>query len=388
MIADRVRPLTLPRSPAGLARLLAGAGALLLAAGAALAPGSLWPNLLLAGLFLFGTGVGALYFVAIHHAAGAVWATVLRRVPEALTGLIPVGAVLVLAALAGGRARLYPWFGEELGGFKGWWLQPAFFYARAVLYAGILTAFAFVLRRHSVGQDLDRSPARSGRSRALSAAFLVVGSFVLWLAGVDWVMSLEPHWYSTVFGVYHFAGDFVAALAAVTLALVWLQRRGAFGWLVTDEHLHDLGKLLFAMTTFWMYIWYSQAMLIWYGNLAEEAIYFTRRLEGGWRPLFWANVLVNWVLPFAVLLPRRAKRNGKVLARISLLLLAGHWLDLYLMVRPPLAAGATPPFGLAEAGSLLLMAGIALLVFFHLLGRASLVPLSDPGLEASLRHHS
>src|SRR5262249_39747770 len=158
--------------------------------------------------------------------------------------------------------------------------------------------------------------------------------------------SLEPDWSSTMFGVYQFAGLFLSGLAALTLLLLWLGRSEPMRRVVTSDHLHDLGKLLFAFSTFWMYVWFSQYMLIWYVNNPEEAVYFLRREQGAWQPLLIANVVLNWAVPFLVLLPRSAKRSPTVLARVCVVLLVGRWLDLYLMIGPPFGQPTLPELAL------------------------------------------
>lgn len=369
--------------------ILTVTGLVLFVVGAVLAPERLGPGLLLYGYLLFGIAVGGLYFLAVHYGSGAGWATVLKRVPEALTSLLPAACLIVLAAFVSGATVLYPWLrgGDETAAFspfKAGWFTPSFFFVRAVVYAAVLIAFGWALRRRSVAQDHDRDPAHTVDCRKLAVAYLVVGSFVVWLASFDWIMSLEPHWYSTIFGVYNFAGHFTGGLAAIILVVVWLRRRGVLPG-VTGHHLHDLGKLLFAMSVFWMYMWFSQAMLIWYGNLAEEAIYFNARLVDGWRPLFVANVLLNWVIPFLVLLSRGAKRSPTVMVRVALVVLAGRWLDLYLMIYPPLSG--QPVIGLLEVGGALALPGLLGFLVLRWLTRVSPRPTGDPFLEESLHFH-
>jgi hypothetical protein len=198
-----------------------------------------------------------------------------------------------------------------------------------------------------------RSPAGVGRS----ALALVVLGLTVSFAGFDWIMSLEPLWFSTMFGVYQFAGVFASALAALVVFTAWLKRTGAGCADVGEKQLHDLGKLLFGFSCFWMYIWFSQYMLIWYVNIPEESVYFIRRTQGLWWPVTLLNLALNWGIPFFALLPRPAKRSWRVMVRISLVILAGRWLDLYLMVLPPLA-GDQPACGFAELGGLLLIAGL------------------------------
>lgn len=369
-------------------------GLILVVGGAVLTPSRLAPGFLLYGYLLLGIAIGGLYFLTIHYAARAGWATVFKRLPEAMTHLLPVGLVLILLAFIVGAARIYPWFhagelhaGTEsvpLAPFKAWWLSSPFFFLRAALYAALLLGFGWALRRSSVAQDRDRDPAHTARCQKLAVSFLVIGSFVVWLTSFDWIMSLEPHWYSTIFGVYNFAGHFTGALAVIILLIVGLERRGALPG-VNRHHLHDLGKLLFAMCTFWMYMWFSQAMLIWYGNIAEEAVYFNTRLAGGWRSLFIANVLLNWIIPFLVLLSRRAKRSPRVMVRIAIVVLAGRWLDVYLMIYPPIVG--TPTLGFLEIGGIFGAVGLTGFLVFRWLNRVSECPVGDPYLAESLHFH-
>lgn len=376
--------------PSGLLtafRVLAGGGALLFLAGAVLTPDHLWPALLLCGYFLFGLGVAALYFLALHAVTGAGWGTAFKRVPEAMTVLVPAGGVAVLAAVTLGAGRLYPWAGggADLPPFKAAWLEPGAHAVRAVLYVAVLSAFAWGMRRLSRRQDHDPGPRRSLQIRRLSAAFLVVGSFVVWLASLDWLMALEPHWYSTMFSVYNFAGFFQGGLAALLVLLVWLLRRGVLEGQVRRDHVHDVAKFLFGMSTFWMYIWYSQYVLVWYTNLPEETVYFTDRFAGSWEPLFWTVPVLNWVLPFHLLIARSAKRSLKITSRVAAVVLLGHALELFVMIYPPLFDG--PAVGLAEIGGLVALVGLVPLLTLRGLRGAALLPVGDPLLEESLAFH-
>lgn len=380
------RPYTPSRDLLPPFRILAVLGAGVLALGLAMAPLRAWENVLLTGWYLLALGLAGLAFVAVQYVSGAGWATAFRRVPEALAGLIPVGGGLVVAAAVLGGEKLYPWFGEELHGFKGFWLQPGFFFGRALAYLLLWLLFGSAILRNSRRQDETGSPELTRRNVRLSAGFLVAFGFTLWLASVDWLMSLEPHWFSTIYGLYHFAGLFLAGVAAIAALVVWLRRSGPLAGAVNREHLHDLGKLLFAFSTFWMYIWFSQFMLIWYGGIPEETVHYAQRLTGAWAPLFWANVALNWVIPFVALLPSSAKRSEKVLLRVALVVLAGRWLDLYLAIAPAVDSSA-PHFGAWEAGAILGAAGVFILVFTRTLRSSQVVPVGDPYLEESLHHH-
>jgi len=375
---------------------VAGAGALAVAAGLAVAPERTWPNLLIASQYLIGLAVGGLFFVALQYATSAGWSVALRRVPEALAGLLPWGTVAVAAVLLL-RPELYPWTDastlahDPTHAFKDAWLSRPFFLGRAAVYLGVWLAFGAAIVAGSRRQDSDRDPAHTRRTTRLAIGFVAAFAVTVCLASFDWLMSLEPHWYSTIFGVYNFAGLFASAIAAVIVVTVSLQRLGPrgvgpFHGVVGDAHLHDLGKLLFAFSTFWMYIWFSQYMLIWYASIPEETSYFTARLAGMWEPLFLLNVALNWAVPFAVLLPRGSKRAPRVLVKVALAVLLGRWLDLYLMVVPA-RAGAAPALGAWELGPLVLVAAGGAVLVLRSLSRAVTVPVGDPFLGESLHHH-
>ena len=372
-------------------RLLTLVGIVLLAIGSVAYPDRLFLSVLILGYFVFGTGAGALYFLAMHHGAAGGWGAVFKRVPESMLLLIPVGGGLILFALAGDLLtgqKIYPWMTPEDGhhgvhSFKDTWLSPGFFYLRAVLYVVLVSVFAQRMRSHSLAQDQDHDTRHTGASRTWSIAFLVFGTLALSGAAIDWFMSLEPMWYSTMFIVYHFAGNFLTALAVILLLTQTLAAMGVLRG-VTPHHRHDLGKLVFAMSTFWMYIWFSQFMLIWYTNIPEETVYFTKRLGEGRTLLFLALPVLLWIMPFFVLLSQRAKRSVRVMGRICVILLLGHWLDLFLMAG---GAHAATGFAVAEIGAGLAAVGLIFLLPLRQLTHLPLVPLGDPYLDESRHHH-
>ncbi|HNR32862.1 MAG TPA: hypothetical protein PKI11_18365, partial [Candidatus Hydrogenedentes bacterium] len=330
--------------------VLAALGVIALVAGLALAPQRAWASLLLTSQYLVGLSLAGLFLIATLYVSGAGWGVALRRIPEAFAHLLPMGLACTLIVLIAGSA-LYPWTNpdeaETFVGFKGLWLDYGFWLLRAVAYGVLWIVFARALLRNSREQDFDGDVARTRRNARISAAFLVVFALTCWLSSVDWIMSLEPHWYSTIFGVYNFSGLFCSGLACTIIVAAWLRDRGALRGIVTDEHLHDLGKLLIGFTTFWAYIWFSQYMLIWYANIPEETGYYVSRTSGAWGPLFILNLILNWVLPFFALLPRGGKRSAYILVRVAAVVLVGRWLDLYLMIYPSFAPGA-PVIGPVE----------------------------------------
>ena len=359
---------------------------------AILAPERFWANLLLASFLLVGMGLAGVFFVALQYVTGASWSVAFRRVPEALFSLLPIGAIGLLAVVFL-HPSLYPWThasaqgGEELTGFRAVWLSLPFFWARAVIYLAAWFLLGRAIVRNSREQDSSRNPELSTRNERHSAVFLLVFGLTFWLASMDWIMSLEPDWSTTMFGVYNFAGLFLGGLAAIILLVLWLSSNSALGDFVNSEHRHDLGKLLFAFSTFWMYIWFCQYMLIWYADITEETRYFILRQHGFWEPIFLLNIFLNWIIPFVVLLPVSSKRSPSTLAKVAIVVLAGRWVDLYLMIFPPVV-GRAPVFGIWEVGAILGVFGLFLIVFQRALRQASLVPLNDPLLEESLQYHN
>ena len=372
-------------------QVLAAIGGLTLLAGLVFAPQQIWLNLLLVSYYLLGLSLAGMVWVAVQYVSGAHWSTALRRVPEAMAGLLPLGALGILAILIF-HPSLYPWTGGlhsegEAIGFKKAWLSLPFFRARAALYLLGWLGWTFAMLRSSRLQDTDGEIRHTRTSTRLAASFLIFFGITFCLASFDWIMSLEPEWYNTVFGFYNFAGLFVSGLAALTLLLVWLQRHSAMKSVITQQHLHDVGKMLFAFSTFWAYLWFCQYMLIWYANLPDETIYYIRRLHGFWQPLFVLNFVLNWVVPFFALLPRMNKQRTGILVRVSVVLLAGRWLDLYLMIMPPFSGG-NPHIGIWEIGLVAGLVGVFGLGFLAALRRAPLVPVRDPYLAESLHYHA
>jgi hypothetical protein len=346
-----------------------------------------WANLLLASYYLLGLGLGGAVLVALFYVTGAGWAVALRRVPEAMIGLLPAAALgLSLVLLA--HPSLYPWLdpaqnSESLSPFQHVWLDRPFFLLRSLVYLILWISLAFALVRISRRQDQSGATSLTARNVGLSAIFLVVFAVTCWLASTDWIMSLEPHWSSTIFGVYNFAGIFLSALAAVCVVTIGLYWQGPFRNVLTRNHLHDLGTLLFAFSSFWMYIWFSQYLLIWYVNNPEESVYFWRRQQPGWQTLFLLNVVLNWGIPFVILLVRSAKQTPWVLLAVAVSILLGRWLDLHLMILRP-TAEATPLPSVWGAGLFFAAVGLAALLIGRALGRAALIPVKDPFLDKSV----
>lgn len=302
-----------PRTAVPLFSLIAFALAMAIT-GVVVAPADVWPNVLLSGYFLAGLGLAGGLLVAIHDASSGRWLGPVRPVAWSLTRLVLPGSILALVSITLGGSNLYvAWQGHELhGGFKAFWLERSFFTVRAFVYVALWLVSLRLLRH-----------------RKAAALYIVIFAVTVWLSSFDWIMALEPHWYSTIYGVYHFSGLFTAGLAAIAIVIAVRARSDES---ITTEHLHDVARLLFAFSTFWMYIWFSQAMLTWYTNIPEETAFYSRRAFGNWGVLFWAVVMLEWILPFLILLPESTKRSRTVVLRVAIAVLIGHWLDLYVAV--------------------------------------------------------
>jgi hypothetical protein len=370
--------------------MLAALGLATFVVGLFSSPTRAWMNLLLASIFLLSVGLGGILFVAFTYVTGASWSVALRRVPEAMFALLPVGGAGLLVVLFL-HPSLYAWtepaVAQRMPAFRQWWLQLNFVRGRAILFLALWMVLGLLIQRASRQQDMDDARCHTGANVARSALLLVVCGLTYWLAMYDWIMSLQSEWSSTIFGLYNFAGLFVSALAALILLLTWLRRRPPLNAVITTHHLHDCGKLVFAFSTFWMYLWFSQYMLIWYANIPEEAAYYAQRQHGPWGPLLLLNVALNWVVPFLALLPKRNKQSASVLAKVAIALLVGRWLDLYLMIAPPLA-GKAPQVGILELGMIAGSVGAFALVFFSRFRSAPAVPVNDPYLLESLHYHA
>jgi hypothetical protein len=256
------------------------------------------------------------------------------------------------------------------------------------LTLSVWVIFARLFRATSLRQDQapESSLACHYRLNQYAGGFVVVFAISFTSATFDWLVSLDTAWFSTMFAVYVFSGTFVQGIAAVTCATVLLRQRGYLANSVSEDQLHDLGKMLFAFSTFWAYIWVCQYLLIWYGNIPEEVTHYLKRTNESWLPLFLLNFTVNWVIPFAVLLTVRAKRNPVVLLLVSVLLLAGHWLDLYLLIMPSLRS--VPQLGIREVAVAASYSALFYLLALRTLAAAPLTPLHDPVLVAATRTHA
>jgi hypothetical protein len=365
-----------------------GAGALVALASPAARP-QLWHSWLVAALFVLSVALGGLFFVLVHHATQAGWSVVVRRIAESAMATLPYLALLFAPALFFGVGDLFHWShadavaADPLLTHKRPYLNVPFFALRAVLYFAVWSGLAVWFGKLSRLQDETGDHEITRRLRRASAPGLLLFALTVTFAAFDWLMSLDPHWYSTIFGVYFFSGSMVATFAFLALVMLAARRSGLLVEVVTVDHLHDLGKLLFAFVAFWAYIGFSQFFLIWYGNLPEETAYFARRLTGSWQAASILLAVGHFVVPFFFLLPRTIKRNGTALASAAGWLLVMHLLDLHWLVMPKLHPEGLAP-SLLDGAALIGSIGVFLAAFGWSLRRQALVPLRDPRLPESL----
>ncbi|WNJ16603.1 quinol:cytochrome C oxidoreductase [Pontibacter sp. G13] len=354
-------------------------------------------NVLTSALYFMTLTMGATFFLFVHRVANAGWQTAIRRIPEAIMQWIPVGVVIMIL-LFFAMPELYEWVwmpeGEdEIIDSKRGYLNMTLFIIRNLLFFAFWIWAAFKYRSMSYSMDgTDKAGAITifNKTLNLSAAFVVVFALSICLFAFDWIMSLEPHWFSTIFGIYVFAGSMVSGITFMYAMVIFLQKQGYLKW-VNDAHKHDLGKFVFGFSIFWGYIWVAQYLLIWYSNIPEEGIYYVKRYRTGdhaylgYSTMFYFNILINFVTPFLMLMTRNAKRISGFFLVVCCIIFYGHFHDLFLMVMPG-AMGHNPGIGFMEIGTWLVFAGAFLFVVLTQLTKANLASVNHPYMEESLAH--
>ncbi|MDR6942571.1 quinol:cytochrome C oxidoreductase [Mucilaginibacter pocheonensis] len=374
-------------------------------------------NLLLMGYYFACVCTAGVFFCALQYVAQAGWSASLLRVPQAFARVLPIAAILLLVIIVAGlnmthttviegKQVVAPYLykiwhqsgvttpGSEnydpiLAGKSGFLNMP-FFLIRIVAFLGSYTIFGWLLAKYSETEDELGGLFYYKKSFTISAAFLVIFGFTQPVFSFDVIMSLEAHWFSTMFGWYNFAAMWVSSLSIITLMLIWLRTKGYMQW-ITQDHLHNLGQLIFGFSIFWTYVWFAQFLLIYYANIPEETVYFLKRWEPEFKPWFWLNIVLNFMAPLLIIMARDSKRITKVLKVTCIILVIGHWLDYFIMIMP----GTVGPqsewyteFGLIELGVFVGFAGLFIFLTLNALSKfKSLIPKKHPFLQESLHHH-
>lgn len=346
--------------------------------------------LYVAAFFFFMIALGVLAFYGVQWASQAGWSPVLFRVMEAITYYVLPGGLIVLAIALLGDKHLFIWMDSEVVAHdkliqgKSGFLNKGFFIGMSLVFVLGWSLYRYLSRKFSIAQDSASDTSNFKKAFKWSAGFLVfyivTESIMSWL----WIMSVDPHWFSTLFGWYVFASMFVSGITVIALITIYLKSKGYLEF-VNDSHLHDLAKFMFGISIFWTYLWFSQFMLIWYSNIPEEVTYFVTRIEDYKLP-FFGMVVMNFVFPLLILMNSDYKRLPWFVVMAGIVILCGHYIDVFNMIMPA-TVGDRWSIGIPEIGSVLLFAGLFLLVVFYALSKAPLLPKGNPFIKESEHFH-
>ena len=341
---------------------------------------------------IIGLSLGSMIFVLLQHITRAGWSVVIRRIPEAAMATMPL-FMLLFIPIAMNIDLLFPWTAINSDDIilikKAPYLSVGFFYIRCAIYLFLWTVIGLWFYRQSIKQDDENNPEISRKMWAISAPSIIVFALTTSFASFDWLMSMQPHWFSTIFGVYFFSGNLLSSLAFITLFLVWMQKNNFLNKkIVNVEHYHDLGKLIFGFVIFWAYISFSQFMLYWYGNIPEETEFYLHRLHSGWEWMSYILPISNFIIPFFLLLSRHAKRKIKVLVFGCIWIIFSHLFDIFWLVMPNFntSNGKVSHFTFSWMDIVCPLAMMALFIAYicYLLNRVHIVSNSDPRLKESI----
>ncbi|MBL7766729.1 MAG: quinol:cytochrome C oxidoreductase [Chitinophagaceae bacterium] len=382
----------------GIITLLAGAG-LLLFSHDQMSQNRFWAVLLQNSIFFLLICLASVFILSATTLAQGGWIVAFRRIPEAIGSIVWIlglicGAVLLTLVWTDNH-HIYKWLDpnhipkNELNGLKNFFLSKPFFTIWTVVIIGLWGWLGVKMRDLSIKQDSEPKGSTKiyWKNFNYSAGFVFVfalslASTIPWL----WIMSLDAHWFSTMFSWYTFASSFVSGMSMIMLWVLYTKRQGYLE-MVNDEHVHDVGKFMFAFSIFWTYLWFSQFMLIWYANIPEETIYFKIRMHGPYQFFYWTNIILNFVCPVLILMPRPNKRNYFVVTLVAIIILVGHWIDFYQMVMPA-TVGEHWHIGWFELGIVCGFIGLIIFLVSNKLSKAPLVPQNHPFLKETIIHIS
>jgi hypothetical protein len=367
-----------------------GVGSLLLILGLFLNSAQFFRSYLWAYMFCVGLASGSLSWLMLQYVSGGAWGVVIRRPAEAAARTLPLLAVLFIPILLG-MNKLYEWSlpgagkGDEILTHKLLYLNVPFFIGRAVLYFGGWILISWLLNKWSAREDREGGLVPHGKMAAVSAPGLIFWCFSITFMSIDWLLSINPHWFSTMYGLLIIAGQGLSSLAFLITLMVALSTFEPMRSVLTHRHLHDLGKFLLALVMVWAYFSFSQFLIIWAGNLPEEIPWYLARLRGGWQYMALALVLCHFALPFALLLSRDLKRNFRLLRSIAIFVLFMRLVDLYWVIEPEFNKGRLV-FSWMDIVAPVGVVGIWLAYFLVQLEKRPLMPLNEPFLEEALQH--
>jgi hypothetical protein len=353
-----------------------------------------WANYLIVNYYFFSIAMGGAFFFVIQSISQSGWSSAFKRVPEAMLSYIPFAALFFLLIWFG-MNDLYQWSHKDIVALdplvqhKSVFLNVPFFFARMILYFVLWIVFVRKLRQISLHEDL-ADPADTNRIMILfsktelySKIFIFILAVTFSLSAIDWIMSLDVRWYSTIFTLKNLVAAFLHGVSILTLIVFILYKRGYFPFL-NEYHLHDFARYIFMLSIVWGYFWFAQFMIIWYGNIPEETAYYSIRWHEGWKLLFFTEIGLNWFIPFMVLLPVKTSRNMTVITVVIIFLIIGQYIDLFVQIMPG-TTGALK-FGWISVGTFLGFAGLFSLVVATTLSKAKIIPFNHPYLDESMNH--
>ncbi|MGC9341314.1 MAG: hypothetical protein ACP5E3_01290 [Bacteroidales bacterium] len=352
-------------------------------------PQRTWANYLVNNYYFFSLAMGGVFFFVIQYISQSGWSAAFKRIPEAFMSYLPYAAVFFLL-LYFGTHDLYHWTHEEavahdpLLQHKTPYLNIPFFMGRVVIYFALWILLTQMLRRFSSKEDEVGGFKYFEKSELYSKILIFILAFTFTLSAIDWIMSLSPHWYSTIFALKQMVSAFLHGVSIMVLIIFVLHKKGFFPFL-NKYHLHDMTRYMFMLAIVWGYFWFAQFMLIWYGNIPEETVYYYYRWKDGWKTLFFAEIILNWAVPFFVLLPIKASRSMTVMTIVILFLIVGQYVEQFLQVMPQ--TNEKLQFGFIEITTFIGYAGLFAYVVISSLGRRKVIPVNHPYLEESLEHH-
>lgn len=348
-----------------------------------------WANYLLNNYYFVSLAIGAAFFGAIQYITQSGWSAMFKRVPEAMVAYLPFAA-LFFVLMYFGMHSIFEWTHQEvvqhdhLLQYKSPYLNETFFFIRVIVFFGVWILMSTVLRKLSLKEDEAGGTVYFEKQELYSKIFIFIIAISFSLFAVDMLMSLEPHWFSTLFAAKSFIAAFMHANSIIALIVIVLSRQGYFKML-NGSHLHDFTRYIFMASIVWGYFNFAEFMLIWYGNIPEETVWFVHRWHGVYKILFFANIILNWAIPFLVLMPRKSSRTKLIILPVIFILIIGQYAELYYIIWPATVGEAK--FGLLEIGTFLGNAGLFTWVVGTTLAKASLVPRNHPYLQESIQHH-
>ena len=342
-------------------------------------------------VFLMGLGMCSLFLIGLEYLTGAVWSVAFRRIGEYLVPLVFIAPIFAIPVILN-FDHVFAWANKEFllenkaVAAKTAFLNPQFFYIRIIAIIALISLFAWLIIRNSSKQDKSADQALTKSNIRLSAMLMPVFGLSITLIGIDWIMSLEPKWFSTIFGVYYFAGSLLSTFSIIALFAIKLKGYDCLPSFIGKDHFYNLGAFMFAFINFWAYIAFSQFMLIWYANLPEETFWFLSRTQGSWLYISLGIIVIKFIIPYAGLLSQPSKSSINRLKFIGWWIVFAQLFDLYWLVIPTFSrTGAT--FGWTELAFPLLGLGIVMLIFRYGYNKRNLVPVGDPKLKRVMEFH-